>query len=67
MPEAIKYFREIRSQLKFPFGLMRSIVKLREIADKPEDVDWFYVEEMEIVFRTNLDFSHYTPWYDYYN
>ena len=46
---------------------MRSIVKLREIADKPEDVDWFYVEEMEIVFRTNLDFSHYTPWYDYYN
>ena len=22
---------------------------------------------MEKVFRTNLDFNHYTPWYDYYN
>ena len=27
--QAIKYFREIRSQLKFPFGFMRSIVKLQ--------------------------------------
>ena len=22
---------------------------------------------MSIVFRTNLDFKQYTPWYDYYN
>jgi hypothetical protein len=30
-------------------------------------VELFYVSEMSTVFRTNLDFTHYTPWYDYYN
>ena len=53
--------------IKFPFSFIRSILKLREIAEYKDLVEKFYVDAMSEVFRTNLDFEHYTPWYDYYN
>lgn len=65
--DAIKIYKELRDDLRFPFTFIRSIFKLKESSVDKKDIDFFYINELSRIFRTNLDFKAYTPWYDYYN
>ena len=51
---------------KWRMRAVRSIHALGRVEEQQKIVDTFYVEQMSRMMRKNLDFSTYTPSYDYY-